>query len=283
MPERTGVDPGTQSLRGKRAIVTGAAQGVGAVTARRIVELGGRVVLADVNRDKVHETAGSLGEAASAVTLDVADAASWDDAMAAALDVLGGLDALVNNAGILHLGPLETMDPALLERLVAVNLCGPLLGTRAATPALRAAGGGAIVNVASVAGLEGRNATVAYTSTKWGVRGLTKASAMELGRYGIRVNSVCPSMGNPEMFAPFLEQFDLEEFMRSSPEPALVVDGHNVDADMDDVAAMVTLLLSPQTAACTGADFVVDAGWTAGTYVAGMPGHEQQAGHGHAD
>ena len=86
MSERTGVDPGTQSLRGKRAIVTGAAQGVGAVTARRIVELGGRVVLADVNRDKVHETAGSLGEAASAVTLDVADAASWDDAITAWLD-----------------------------------------------------------------------------------------------------------------------------------------------------------------------------------------------------
>lgn len=261
------------SLAGTRALVTGAAEGVGATTAERIVSLGGAVALADINRDKVHETAERIGAGATAVHLDVSDPGSWDEAVTEATEALGGIDALVNNAGVLHLGPLEDMEPESIERILSVNLLGPILGTRAVTPVLRGAGGGSIVNIASVAGLEGRNATVAYTSSKWGVRGLTKASAMELGRYGIRVNAVCPSMGNPEMFAPFLAEFDLEEFTLTSPRPALVVDGRAVDAEMADVAAAVTFLLSEEARVCTGTDLVVDVGWTVGTYVSGMPGH----------
>lgn len=271
-------------LTGVKALVTGAARGVGATISRRIVELGGTVVLADINEDGVRATADALAEsaesaeragpgvAASACVLDVADADSWDAAVAGAITAMGGLTALVNNAAILDLGPLETTDPTLIEKLLSVNLLGPTLGVRAVTPALRDNGGGSIVNIASVAGLEGRNATVAYTASKWGVRGMTKASAMELGRYGIRVNAVCPSMGNPDMFVPFLDRFDYDEFARTSAEPALIIDGKPRDADMSDVAVMVTWLLSSVAQVCTGADFVVDAGWTAGLHVAGMPG-----------
>lgn len=272
--------PNTATLSSPKVLVTGAARGVGAAIATQVVALGGTVVLGDINEAGARATAAAINEtsgredAATAVLLDVSDAGSWESAVAAASGTMDGLTALVNNAAILHLGPLETTDPALIERLLAVNLLGPTLGVRAVTPALRDNGGGSIVNIASVAGLEGRNATVAYTASKWGVRGLTKASAMELGRFGIRVNAVCPSMGNPEMFAPFMEQFDYGEFARTSTEPALMIDGTAREADMTDVAGMVTWLLSPAAQVCTGADFVVDAGWTAGTYVAGMPGWE---------
>ncbi len=238
------------------------------------------MVLADVNVDGARERAAELsaaGAEASALELDVTDADSWSTAVDSAVARLGGLTALVNNAAILHLGVLEDMDPHHLETLLRVNLLGPTLGVRAVTAALRDSGGGSIVNIASVAGLEGRNATVAYTASKWGVRGLTKASAMELGRYGIRVNAVCPSMGNPDMFAPFLDGFELNEFMRTSPEPALIDHGRPRETDMDDVARMVRWLVSDESSMCTGADFAVDTGWTAGSYVAGMPGWEAEA------
>ncbi len=267
------------TLSGAKVLVTGGARGVGATIATEVVALGGEVVLGDINEAGVRATAAAINEtsgrtSATAVALDVSDAGSWESAVTAASGAMDGLSALVNDAAILTLGPLETTDPALIERLLSVNLLGPTLGVRAVTAALRDNGGGSIVNIASVAGLEGRNATVAYTASKWGVRGLTRASAMELGLYGIRVNAVCPSMGNPEMFAPFMEQFEYDEFIRTSTEPALVIDRTARDVDMTDVAAMVTWLLSPAAQACTGADFVVDAGWTAGIHVSGMPGWE---------
>ncbi len=261
-------------LGAAKVLITGSAQGVGATTAEAVIEAGGTVVLADINEDKVMATAQRLGERASACVLDVADAESWGAAVPRAAEAMDGLTALVNNAAILHLGPLETMDPSHLEKLLSINLLGPTLGVRAVTPFLREAGGGSIVNISSVAGLEGRTSTVAYTASKWGVRGLTKAAAVELGRFGIRVNAVCPSMGNPDMFKPFIDQFDYDQFLRTNPQPALVIDGNPREPDMNDVAAMVSWLLSPAAQVCTGADFVVDGGWTAGAYVAGMPGWE---------
>lgn len=262
----------TVDLAGSRVLVTGGAQGVGSALAAQVVASGGRVLIGDVQVDRGAEVADSLGEDAGFVELDVTDPSSWEAAVAAAAHTIGGLDALVNNAAILHLGPLEEMEPEMLERLVRVNLVGPTLGIRALAPGLRANGGGSVVNVSSVAGLEGRNATVAYTAAKWGVRGLTKAAAVEFGRDGIRINAVCPSMGNPEMFAPFLDRFDIERFMRGTPQPKLHIDGVPTETHMDDVAAMVLWLLSPASRTCTGADFVVDAGWTAGTFAPGMPG-----------
>lgn len=262
----------SDDLSGRRVLVTGGAQGVGAVVAATVVRAGAQVMIGDVQEDRGREVAEALGAAASFTRLDVTDGDSWAAAVRATEAELGGLDGLVNNAAILILGHLEEQEPAQIERLLEVNLLGPTLGIRAAAPAMRSTGGGSIVNIASVAGLEGRNATVAYTASKWGVRGLTKACAMEYGQEGIRVNAVCPSMGNPDMFAPFLERFDLQRFMDGSPQPALVVNGAPQETDMHDVAAMVSWLLSDSSKKCTGADFVVDAGWTAGTFVPGMPG-----------
>lgn len=262
----------TAGLAGRRVLVTGGAQGVGARIAADVVRRGGRVVIGDIQSGRAAEVAEGIGGAAAACALDVTDAESWAAGVEFALEVMGGLDALVNNAAILHLGPLEDMRPGHIEALIGVNLVGPTLGVRAVAPALRAAGGGSIVNISSVAGLEGRNATIAYTASKWGVRGLTRAAAVEYGRDGIRVNAVCPSMGNPEMFAPFLDQFDIDRFMGGSPQPKLHEDGVPRETEMTDVSAMVCWLLSDEARRCTGADFVVDAGWTAGTFAPGMPG-----------
>ena len=259
-------------LGGMRVLVTGGAQGVGERIAGDVVAGGGTVAIGDIQTERAAEVAERLGDAASAHALDVTDAASWEQYVAEAGGSMGGIDALVNNAAILHLGPLDAMDPSHIDALVRVNLVGPMLGIRAVAPLLAADGGGSIVNISSVAGLEGRNATVAYTASKWGVRGLTKAAAVEYGPGGVRINAVCPSMGNPDMFAPFLDQFDVERFMNGTPQPKLHIDGTPVETEMQDVSGMVCWLLSPSARRCTGADFVVDAGWTAGTFAPGMPG-----------
>jgi 3alpha(or 20beta)-hydroxysteroid dehydrogenase len=261
-----------RSLEGRRVLVTGAAQGLGECIAARIVDLGGSVVIADVQDDRGAETAERLGGRARYQHLDVTSADDWTAAVDAATDALGGLDGLVNNAAILHMGPLEEMDPGRAELLLRINLLGPLLGTRAVTAALRTNGGGSVVNIASIGGLEGMNSTAAYNASKWGLRGLTRATALELGRDSIRVNAVCPGMGNPDMPTPFLERFDLDRYLATAPRLPFHVDGMPRNVDVHDVAEMVVWLLSDAARGCTGADFTVDAGWTAGTYSEGLPG-----------
>lgn len=253
-------------------LVTGAAQGLGECIAARIVDLGGSVVVADVQDDRGADVVARLGERATFQHLDVTSAADWSAAMDGATDALGGLDGLVNNAAILHMGPLEEMDPARAELVLRVNLLGPLLGIRAATPLLRAAGRASVVNIASIGGLEGMNSTAAYNASKWGLRGLTRAAALELGRDAVRVNAVCPGMGNPDMPTPFLGAFDLDRYLATAPRLPFQVDGAPRNVDVHDVTEMVVWLLSDAARGCTGADFTVDAGWTAGTYAEGLPG-----------
>jgi 3alpha(or 20beta)-hydroxysteroid dehydrogenase len=116
------------------------------------------------------------------------------------------------------------------------------------------------------------NAVAVYSSSKWGLRGLTRSAAIELGRDGIRVNAVCPAMGNPEMSAPWADQIDVERYLNGVPRPKLYRDGLPIGPDAEDAARMVLFLLSEDSRACTGSDFVVDAGWTAGPYCDGLPG-----------
>ncbi|MBS1836945.1 MAG: SDR family oxidoreductase [Actinobacteria bacterium] len=256
----------------RRILVTGAAQGLGEAIAARIVDLGGRVLIGDVLVAPGEATAERLGPAAGFVELDVTSPEGWDRAVRVADDELGGLDGLVNNAAILHLGLLEDMAPERLARLIEVNLVGPALGIRAVTPVLRSGGGGSIVNISSIAGLEGMNSTVAYSASKWGLRGLTRSSAIELGRDRIRVNTVCPGMGNPEMFTPFIGDFDLPLYLEKAPQVPYQEQGRPRNVDMHDVTEMVVWLLSDAARGCSGADFAVDAAWTAGKLAPGVPG-----------
>ena len=180
---------------------------------------------------------------------------------------------LVNNAAVVHLASVEETTPEIFTRLFQVNQLGPLLGIRALAEPMKAAGGGSIVNISSVDGLQGRNGVSAYSSTKWGVRGLTRAAAIELERFGIRVNTVCPSAGSDEMFAEFVGGALRPEAMDNSADPALIpTDRTRRSEQLLDVARLVVFLASDESASCTGADYPIDRGETAGRVTPGMPG-----------
>lgn len=248
---------GALDLNGRVALVTGAARGQGEAEARLLVERGARVLLGDVLHDECTAVAASLGDAAMAVELDVTDAAQWARAIDASTTAFGGLDILVNNAGILAAGSIESTTEDDYMRVVEVNQLGCFLGMKAAIPALRRRGRGAIVNVSSIAGLTGVAGMAAYASTKWAIRGLTKVAALELGPDGIRVNSVHPgSIDTPMTRDPRFDGVDKDAIHAALPVPR---QGH-----VDDVAEMVAFLVSDASAYSTGSEFVVDGGSLAG-------------------
>lgn len=259
-------------LDGKALIVTGAAQGTGLGIARRAVAEGARVLLADVQEAKGLAAAEALGPAARFARLDVASEADWALAVRAAGDAFGRLDGLVNNAAVLWMGAIEHTPAAEMERVLRVNLLGVMLGTKSVIPALRAAGGGSIVNVTSIEALGGMNSVGAYTASKWGARGFTRSAAIELGRDGIRVNCICPSSGNPEMHAPFRAEIDAARYARHVPPPVLFEAGKPAEVRIDDIVPLVCFLLGDESRRITGAEIAVDAGWTAGKHCPGLPG-----------
>jgi 3alpha(or 20beta)-hydroxysteroid dehydrogenase len=260
-------------LEGKVAIVTGAARGIGAETARLFVREGARVVLGDVRDELGEKTAAELGPAALYRRLDVRSEADWGAAVAAARERFGALHVLVNNAAILEVATIEETTRAQLAELLDVNLIGPFLGTQAVLPALRAAGGGSIVNVASIDALEGEVGVAAYAASKWGLRGLTKCAALELGRYNVRVNAVHPGGGNPEMREPALRRVQAElrrgtqiDFKGSPRRPL----GRGVT--LAEIANVILFLASDESSFCSGGDYAVDGAFTAGHIVPGAPG-----------
>jgi 3alpha(or 20beta)-hydroxysteroid dehydrogenase len=259
-------------LSGKVALVTGAARGTGAATARLFVEEGARVVLADVLDERGEARAKELGSSAAYVHLDVGSEEEWSRGVEATLQRFGSLQVLVNNAAVLHLASLPDTTRADFERVVRVNQLGPFLGMRAVVEPMRRAGGGSIVNVASIDALRGQNGVVAYAATKWALRGMTRVAAIELGKHGIRVNAVCPEAGSAEMLAPFLPPgVDAEELLRHQHPLLSTQKDRSVEERLRDVASMICFLASDESASCTGADFPVDSGNTAGKRTRGAP------------
>ena len=260
-------------LEGKTAIITGTAQGTGEVLARTFAEEGAQLVLGDVQDEPGRAVAEQIGAAARYVHLDVGESDDWQQAVGLAEETFGGVDVLVNNAAVLLLAPFDEISREDFMRVVAVNQLGPFLGTQAVLPAMKARGGGSIVNIASTDGIKGMNGVAAYASIKWGVRGLTKSAAIELGRYGIRVNAVCPEAGNPNMSAPFfpgspdLTDVPHQMMQKILKDPKPAVPGSR----LRDVANMALFLASDESRSCTAADFIVDAGLTAGWYQEGVP------------
>lgn len=247
----TAADPIVR-LDGKTAIVTGAARGQGEAEARLFVSLGARVVLVDVLEEQGRAVAESLGDAARFVTHDVSSVQGWPQVVTTATDSFGRLDILVNNAGIWRTAPIDEQDPEEFDRVLAVNLRGPFLGMRAVIPVMKAAGGGSIVNVASIAGMRGLLRHGAYGASKWGLRGLTKVAAAELGPEGIRVNAICPGVIDTPMIS-------LDDAARTH------FDGNPLRrvAKAEEVARMAAYLASDAAAFVTGADLVIDGGSTA--------------------
>ncbi len=247
----------TPRLDGRVAIVTGAARGIGAATAARLVEDGARVVLVDQRDELVADVAEQLGPAAAWVAADVTQEADWERIVATAVEGFGGVDVLVNNAGIIRVKPLLETDLELFSKVVDTNLVSVFLGIRTVAPALIQRGGGSIVNLSSPQGIEGRDGMSAYTASKFGVRGLTRTAAIELGPSGIRVNCVVPGPTRTAMTTrKGWTDADYDAAYGGYPLQRM--------AQPEEVAAVIAFLASDDAAFCTGADYVVDGGVLAG-------------------
>ncbi|MVU78359.1 SDR family oxidoreductase [Nocardia sp. ET3-3] len=234
----------------RSAIVTGGARGIGAAVVKELVKAGFGVVIADLLVDDGTRLAESLAPHARFQILDVTDEREWGLVLDETEREFGPLGALVNNAGILDFGTVETETPDLFRHVLDVNLYGPWLGIRLAAPRLRAAGGGTIVNISSTAGLMGYAGISGYVASKWGLRGLTKAAALELGSSDIRVCSVHPGPIHTAMTAGLDESMAATQPLPRFGEP-------------EEVAAMVRFLITEGTFS-TGSEFVVDGGATTG-------------------
>lgn len=237
-------------VQGKAAIVTGGAKGMGAATVRRLVAEGASVALADIDLVAARELRSELGEAVIVVDLDVRSPESWERAVELTVERFGTVDILVNNAGIAEPAPFEQWDVARLQRALDVNLIGTFNGIQAVVPVMKEAGGGAIVNLGSVGGLQGVPMLSGYVASKWAVRGLTRTTALELGAYGVRVNAVHPG----QIETPMTDGVVFE-----TNQIALGRVGRP-----DDIASIVLFLASDDAAFITGSEIAGDGGQIAG-------------------
>lgn len=246
------------ALSGTVALISGGARGQGEAEAELFVQKGAQVVLGDVLREEGAAVAERLGAAATFVHLDVTSSTSWHEAVATATGTYGSLTTLVNNAGIVRAGTIETMSEADFRAVVDVNQVGYFLGMQAAIPDLKRTGSGAsIVNISSTAGFQGVEGVAAYVSTKFAIRGLTRVAAIELGRFGIRANSVHPgSVDTPMVSSPEFDAVDKAAIFAGLPVPRI--------GAPHEVAEVVAFLASEAASYCTGAEFVVDGGALAG-------------------
>ena len=240
----------TARLAGKVALISGAARGMGASHAREMVAHGARVVCGDILDTEGELVAEELGAAARYVHLDVTSPEDWGRAVAVAVTEFGGLDVLVNNAGILNIGTVEDYPLSEWQRILDINLTGVFLGIRAATPAMKAVGRGSIINISSIEGMAGTVGCHGYTATKFAVRGLTKSTALELGAFGIRVNSVHPGLVKTPM-ADWVPEDIFSSALGRIAAPK-------------EVSNLVVYLASDDSSYSTGSEFVVDGGTIAG-------------------
>ena len=235
-------------LEGKVAIVTGAAGGLGRAQVTALCAEGAKVVATDV-RSAAGEVE-PLGEGVRFLVHDVTDLGRWQEVVAAAETELGPVSVLVNNAGTVRAAPIEEMTEEDYRAVIDVNQVGVFLGTKAVVPSMRRAGGGSIVNIASMDGVIAHPGVAGYVSSKFAVRGLTKVAALELGRDGIRVNAVCPGVIDTPMAAGaplgWLDQLPIPRLGRP-----------------EEIARLVVFLASDEASFATGAEYLMDGGYTA--------------------
>ncbi len=239
-------------LQDKVVIISGGARGQGAAEARLVVAEGGKAVIGDVLEAEGRRLADELGSNAVFLRHDVTEEADWAKAVEAA-QAFGGLHGMVNNAGIYIPKPLLETDAALFERHMRVNQLGCFLGMKAVAGLMERSGGGSIVNISSVAGLRGSPGAIAYSATKWALRGMTKAAAIDFAPRRIRVNSVHPGPIDTEMLHVRTPEQN-ERRLQLVPMKRM--------GTAEEVAQLVLFLLSDESAYITGAEVAIDGGAT---------------------
>lgn len=246
------------TLEGKRIFITGSGQGIGAAIAELAIARGASVVISDIDAELAEKTAARLG-AVGTSNGDVSDEASIAAAVEGAIELLGGLDVLVNNAGIEVASPLLQQSVESFDRIFAVNVRGTFLGMKAAAPALVASGGN-IVNIASIAGVGGSPLLGSYCATKAAVIQLTRVAAVEMRAQGVRVNAVCPGFADTSMVDRLRPDF---EAATQVPFGELVAQKQGRLGTPEDIAEVALFLASDAAAWVTGSAYILDGGLTA--------------------
>lgn len=242
-----------ERLAGKAVLLTGGANGMGEMHVRRLVAEGARVLFTDVNTEAGQALADDVGERALFAQQDVSQEADWVRIVELAVAELGGIDVLINNAGIHSFGSLEEENVERLRRVLDVNVAGTWLGIQKVAPVMRADGGGSIINLSSMAGYVGMPHYTVYSSSKWAVRGITKCAASELGADNIRVNAILPgAIDQTGMFNSAEAEAAMERLGNSTPLARV--------GERDEVSSLVVFLASDESAFITGADHLIDGG-----------------------
>jgi 3alpha(or 20beta)-hydroxysteroid dehydrogenase len=249
-------------FRNRTVMVTGAVGSLGEAMAHAFAAEGGRVMVAARKEPQGRELAAAIGNGALFVRLDVADEASWKEAVDTVEREAGPLSVLINNAAYLAVGGVETVPVDEWRKVINTNLTGAFLGIRAAAPSMRKAGGGSIVNISSIAGLHGSPGLAAYGASKWGIRSLTRTAAYELARDRIRVNSVHPGIiDTPLAYNP------------DTGAELVPVDGFAIPrmASAEEIARYVLFVASEEASFSTGSEFVADGGFGLGPIASPAP------------
>ncbi len=244
-------------LKNKVALITGAAKGMGEGDARLFAAEGASLILTDIdteNLDRLAAELAALGTKVLALRQDVSSEDDWKEVVARSEQAFGSVDILVNNAGIVSLAGVEATDMALWQKIIGVNQTGVWLGMKYIVPLMRKAGGGSIVNIASIYGLIGSGTSAAYQASKGALRTLGKTAAMEFAPHNIRVNTIFPGAIKTSIDAgPGSEEL-MKQVLNLIPQ-------HRV-GNPEEVAYGVLYLASDESSYVTGAELVIDGGWT---------------------
>lgn len=242
-------------LKGKVAIITGAAQGMGASHAKRFIEEGAKVVISDIDIEKGEKFADDLGENALFVKHDVTKEEDWKNVVSQTEKEFGPVNILINNAGTSDSTPFETSTVELYTKVFKINQLSVFLGMQAVYPSMQQTENGSIVNISSMSGIVGQVGAAAYNGTKFAVRGMTKTAALELAPLGIRVNSVHPGIIKTPLTELPEHQEILKEMEKEIPLGRV--------GEAKEITNLCLYLASDESTYSTGSEFVADGGYTA--------------------